>query len=569
MKIALTPTAALLSAALLLGGCASLTALQPAAPRQPITINLVALNDFHGNLEPSKFTYTDANGQKVTLQAGGIDAVAAAVNAWRQQDRDLLLVGAGDLVGASPALSSMWADEPTIHALNLVGLNFSSVGNHEFDSGRMELLRQQHGGCVSPRPAKACKFAPDFKGAQFTYMVSNVVDAKTGKPFLPAWHIADVKGVKIAFLGAVVRGAADLVLPSGIEGLSFEDEADSINKVLPAARAAGATVFVVLIHEGGQTKERFDQPDCQHLEGPIVDIAKRLDPAIRLVVSGHTHKGYQCKSNGRFITQAETAGHVLSRIALSVDPATRTLQDVAVKNVIVKPGDYPSVPAVSAYLATVKARSDAALQQPVARVAVRSMTRELSAAGESALGDLVADAVLDAAAPYGAQIGFMNTAGMRKDFDVGADLRATFGQAQIVLPFGNTIVLMDLTGAQLYDLLEHQWEREKVDVNHSMLQVSNGFAYRWDGTQPRGARVIRGSMTLNGQPIDEKKLYRVAANNFLAEGGDGFPTFREAANSRDTGIRDIDAFTAYLQKREQAGKPAGFEKPQGRFERVK
>lgn len=559
MNTMLNRPAAALLAACLLSACAS-------APPPPIDIQLVALNDFHGNLEPSKFSYPGHPGAK-PVQAGGIEAVAAAVEAWRREDRDLLLVGAGDLVGASPAISSMWADEPTIDALDLLGLNVSSVGNHEFDAGRVELLRQQHGGCKSPRTEKACKFAPDFGGARYTYLAANVVDARTGQPFLPAYKIEEVKGVKIGFIGAVLRDTASVVLASGIEGLRFEDEANAINGVLPALRAQGVTVFVVLIHEGGTTSDPFDQPNCSHLKGAIVPIAKRLDPAIRLIVSGHTHRGYLCDVDGRTVTQAETAGHVLSRIHLTVDPVTHALRGVSARNVVVKPGDYPAVATLEQYMRSVRGRSQAALAQPVAPVAVRSVTRKLASSGEAALGDLVADAVLEATRAQGVQIGFMNTAGMRKDFDVGPDLMATYGQVQMVLPFGNTLVVMDLTGKQLREILELQWQREHADVDHSMLQISHGFAYRWDASAGRGARVV--GMTLNGEPIDEHKTYRVVANNFLAEGGDGFPVFAQGANKRDTGIRDIDAFTAYLKQCAAAGQPAGSAEPAGRIERVR
>jgi len=247
-----------LAAACLLSACAS----------RPVEINLVGLNDFHGNLDATKFDYTSAvDQQSRSHAAGGIDNIAAAVQAWRKQDPDLLFVAAGDLVGASPAMSSMWADEPSITALSMAGLLASSVGNHEFDQGRAELLRQQHGGCVSVRPDKACQFAPGFAGAGYTYLAANVLDSATGKPFLPAYKIVEVKGVKVGLIGAVLKDTASVVLASGIVGLSFLDEADAINKVIPEMRARGAKVFVVLIHEGGRTSEPFDKPDCSELQG--------------------------------------------------------------------------------------------------------------------------------------------------------------------------------------------------------------------------------------------------------------------------------------------------------------
>jgi 5'-nucleotidase len=529
-----------------------------AAPSAPIEINLVALNDFHGHLDASKFVYTSAqDGKEHTISAGGIDNLAAALQAFRKEDKDLLFVGAGDLVGASPAMSSMWADEPSLAALDLLGMRLSSVGNHEFDQGRLELLRKQNGGCVSALPAKACKFASDFRGARFGYLAANVIDNATGKPLLPAFSIQQVKGVKIAFIGAVLKDTASVVTASGIAGLAFMDEAESINKAAQDARAQGATAFVVLIHEGGRTTEPFDQPECSQLKGPIVGISRKLDPAIRLVVSGHSHTGFQCKVDGRTITQAQMGGHVLSRIKLSVDPDNGSVQDVVVRNVPVVAGQYPADPAVSDYLESVKVKSRAALARPIARVAARSTVRKLNESGESPLGDMIADAVVEATRAQGVQIGFMNVGGMRADFDVGDNFTATFGQAQVVLPFSNTLVVMDMTGAQIRGLLEQQFERPDPSHGPAMLQVSSGLQYGWDDTLPKGRKVVAGSIRINGQPLDESKNYRVVANNFLAEGADGFPMFAEATNKHDTHIVDLDAFIALLVKNEREGAVTG------------
>jgi 5'-nucleotidase len=524
-------------------------------PQAPIEVNIVGFNDFHGFLEPSKFTYTD-NGKQVSMQAGGIDAVAAHVAAWRKEDPSLIVAGAGDLVSASPAISAFWADEPTVNALNMLGLDVSSVGNHEFDLGRAELLRHQYGGCASTvRPEKTCKLAPEFKGARWTYLASNVIDKATGKPVLPAYRIIESKGVKIGFVGAVVKETPALVLASGIEGLEFGDEATAINRAIPELKKLGATVFVVLIHEGGATVEPFDKPDCTQLKGPITDIARALDPAVRLIITGHTHKGYLCRVDDRDITQAETAGHVLSRIKLSIDPATKGLLDVSARNVIVKPGAYPSVPEVAAYVKQVKARSQEQLARPVAKLGARAIVRPINAAGEAPLGQVIADAVLAATQAYGAQVGMMNTGGMRKDLDVGPDLVANYGHTQAVLPFGNTLVIMDMSGKQIYQMLEQQWLRDPVDDERGMLQFSQGFTFTWDDKLPRGARVVPGSAKLHGVAIEADKVYKVVANNFLAEGGDNFPVLATVKRKLDTQVKDIDAFTAYLAAQERAGKP--------------
>ena len=578
MKLPLRRVAALALAASLVSTLPACTTRLPAAadntaatpttaPAHLVQVELVTLNDFHGNLEPSKYVWDSVNGGGArTIEAGGIDTIGAALQAWRRDDPQLLLVGAGDLVGASPAISSMWADEPTIVAMNMLGLRASSVGNHEFDAGRVELLRQQGGGCKSPRADKACKYEASFGGAKFSYLAANVIDTATRKPVLPAYKIETAHGVKIAFIGTVLQGTAESALASGIAGLEFIDEADAINRQLPELRRQGVGVFVALVHQGGTTVEKFDQPDCSKLTGPVTEIVKRLDPAVRLVVSGHSHKGYTCQVDGRTVTQSDMGGHVLGRIALTVDTTTNTLKDIRARQEVMVPGKWPKDPQLAAYLETARARSAALLAQPVARMAVASVVRTRNDSGESALGDLVADSVLQAGRPFGVQIGFMNNGGMRQDLDTDKD-RASVGQTRMVLPFGNTLVVMNLKGWQILDLLEEQWSGGREETR-GLLQVSDGFTYRWDARRGDGSKVVPGSARLNGKPIERETTYRVMVNNFLAEGGDGFPTFANGRNRSNTGIRDIDAFNDYLVKREQSGKPAGAAQPQQRYQRL-
>ncbi|MBV7536422.1 bifunctional metallophosphatase/5'-nucleotidase [Duganella sp. sic0402] len=565
MKKHLSPLVGMTLAALL-GGCAWL-------PKQPLPpgvteIQLVALNDFHGNLEASKYTLDSASGggEKV-ITAGGIDTLGAALQAWRKDDPELLLVGAGDLIGASPAISAMWADEPTIGAMNLLGLRATSVGNHEFDQGRIELLRQQKGGCVSPRADKACKFEGAYQGAQFQYLAANVVDMVTRKPVLPAYKIETAHGVKIGFIGTVLRETAESALASGIAGLEFIDEADAINRQLPELRKEGVGVFVVLIHQGGLTTDKFDQQNCSNLKGPIVDVVKRLDPAIRLVISGHSHQGYLCKVDGRLVTQSDMGGHVMGRITLSVDTNSNSVRDVSAQQVVMVPGKWPADPALDAYLKKARASSTAALARPVAKIAVGSVKRDKDHKRESALGDLVADSMLAAGRPFGAQIALQNPGGIRQDLETAPGNVVTLGHAMAVLPFGNTLIAMNLRGAQIVELLEEQWAGAR-DQKRGLLQVSEGFSYEWDEFKPEGQRIVPDSVKLNGVRLDMASTYRVVTNNFLAEGGDGFPAFKQGSNRAPTNIRDIDALTSYLAKREQDQKPAGAAAPQTRYQSI-
>ncbi|WP_374582589.1 bifunctional UDP-sugar hydrolase/5'-nucleotidase [Pseudoduganella sp.] len=545
----------LLAAVSLFAGCAA------PRPEHHVELNFAALNDLHGHLEATRF---DEGGK-----AGGIDALAATLHAWRQEDPELLLVGAGDMIGASPAMSAMFADEPTIQALNLIGMRATSVGNHEFDNGRIELLRQAKGGCAnSPRPDKACQFGP-HEGAKFSYLAANVIDSRTSQPLFPAYRIEEVKGVKVALIGAVLKATPELVAAGGVGGLQFIDEAQAVNRLLPELRAQGATVFMLLIHQGGHTKARYDQQYCQDLDGDIVDVVKRLDPAVRVVVSGHSHNGYLCRVDGRLVTQAERYGHMLSRISLVVDRQTGQVVDTSARNIVVEPGKHAAVPAVDALLASLRARSSVELGKPVARLAVPSISRTLMPnADESPLGQLVADAILASGRKWGAQLAFTNTGGIRTHLEAGAGQVVNVANVQAVLPFANEIVVMNLTGAQIIALLEGQWGGVEAD-KRGVLQVSEGFTYAWDARQPLGQRIVRESVKLNGVVLDDGASYRVAVYNFLAEGNDGFVTFRQGSNLAPTGVRDTDSLRSYLQRLEHDNKPAGTHGAVPRIVRIK
>ncbi len=528
---------------------ATLTGCATRPAHDQIEIKLATLNDLHGYLEASTFE---------ERKAGGIDALAATLQAWRKDDPDLLLVGAGDMIGASPALSAMFADEPTIQALNLLGMRATSVGNHEFDGGRVELLRQVKGGCAnSPRPEKACRLNPSWEGATFSYLAANVIDTRTGQPLLPAYRIDEVKGVKVAFIGTVLKDAPELVAAAGITGLQFIDEAQAVNRLLPELRAQGATVFVVLIHQGGNSKARYDQQYCDDLGGDIADVVKRLDPAVRVVVSGHSHNGYLCRVDGRLVTQAEKFGHMLTRISLVVDRQSGQVVDASARNVVVERGKYPAVAEVDALVASVRARGNAELNKPVAKLDVPSVSRTLLPdSDESPLGQLVADAVLSTSRNWGAQIAFTNAGGIRTSLEAGEGNVVSAAQTQAVLPFGNEIIVMDMTGAQIATLLEQQWDGNEPE-KRGLLQVSEGFAYSWDTRKPKGERIVRGSIRLNGVPVENGTSYRVAVFNFLAEGNDGFVTFRQGSKREATGVRDVDALRRYLVRLEQEKRAVG------------
>jgi len=535
-------------------------------PPQPVAVNIVAINDLHGYLQANTFSYSDANGEH-KVRAGGIATLGGMLAQLRQQDPHLLFIGAGDLVGASPPLSAMWADEPTLDALHMMGMNLSAIGNHELDNGKAEFLRQVNGGCNSSRPTKACQFRPAYGGSGVPYIAANLIDTDTGKTLLPPYRIKTVNGVKVAFVGAVLRDVAAVVSAKGMQGLSVQDEADSINQLIPELEAQGANAIVAVVHQGGATPEAFDQQDCQHLSGDIVDVAKRLDPAVDVLISAHSHQGYLCKVGPLLVTQGSSFGHLMTHLTLDVTPGQHHVTRIQATNLLADPAKYPADPKLAALQQEVEARSNAVLLQPVGAIAVASITRSADDAGESPLGDLIADVQLAVGAADGAKIGFTNTGGIRNDLALEPGQRLlNYGQVATVQPFDNAVVAFDLSGRQLEAVLNLQW---KTDEDVNFLQVSKGFTYRWDASRPLNSRVVPGSIRLNGKQLKAEGRYRVVMNSFLAAGGDRFAIFKEGRNRRDLGISDQEALIDYLKAMEQKGQPVGSASSAGRIVRVK
>lgn len=542
-----------LALALLLTGCAS-------PPSQPVTVNLALINDFHGYLEPNPALFDQ--GRKGQLM-GGIANVGGLIDHLRQEDPQTLVIGSGDLIGASPAVSALWADEPTLQAMNLLGLQLSAVGNHELDNGQAELLRQVRGGCDSSRPAKACQFEPRWQGTRFPYLAADLLDARTNQPLFPAYRILQAHGQKIAFVGAVLKALDQMVSPKGLAGLKVTDEADSINAVIPELKARKVDAIVAIIHQGGTSLA--GGPDCQDLQGPIVEVVKRLDPAIDLVASAHSHKAYTCHVGRMPVFQGGAYGQLVSHVSLQIDPHQRRVTGVQMENLPVVPGHYPPDPQLAAWVAGVVARSKTVLERPIARLGVSRLEPRYDTAGESALGDLIADAQLAAVRDQGAQIALMNSGGIRNELAlVPGQSRLTYAQLASCQPFANTLTLIDLTGAQLRELLEQQWRR---DPDARPLQVSEGFTYVWDGRRPVGQRVVPGSIRLNGEALADDRRYRIVANSFLADGGDGAALLRDGSNRRETVITDLEALERYLVQQDRLGKPAGQAESAGRLRR--
>ena len=530
-----------------------------------LLVKIAAFNDFHGNLQ-SPGTFRNAAG--VALPAGGIDYLAAYVRNIRDKSPNSVTVSAGDLIGASPLVSALFHDEPTIEGMNLLGLDFNAVGNHEFDEGHDELLRMQNGGC-HPTDSNSCKGDQvgtpyPFEGAKFNFLAANVVDKTSGKTLFPAFGVKNFKGNKLAFVGMTLEGTPSIVTPSGISTLEFKDEADTVNALVPKLKAKNINALVVLIHEGGVATGNYT--NCPGISGAIVDIVSRLDDAVDLVISGHTHQAYLCNLPNRVgrlipVTSAGSFGRLVSEIDLTINTATRDVSLVNASNLIVDrtPGGVTPVASL-----TTLVNNYSALAAPIANQALGSITTDIArtqnAGGESALGDVIADAQLESTAPAalgGAVVAFMNPGGIRADFTYPSsasgegDGVVTYGEAFTVQPFGNSLVTKTLTGQQIYDLLEQQWGA--LQPFGRILQVSNGFSYQhmFDTTaasfaaQKSGKFVCDGSVKLNGVAIDKTVAYRVTMNSFLADGGDNFTVFK-LGTSQLGGAVDLDSMRDYF-----------------------
>ena len=524
-----------------------------AKPSGTVSVQILALNDFHGNLLPP----TGSSGRVqisppgvtpvVNVDAGGVEYLATHIDNLRATNPNTVVVSAGDLVGASPLLSALFHDEPTIEAFNLIGLDFNAVGNHEFDEGWHELVRLQHGGC---HPVDGCQDGDDFAGANFQFLAANVVRQDNGNTIFPAYKIRSFAGAKIAFIGMTLEGTPLIVTPSGIADLNFLDEAATVNALVPELKEKGVEAIVVVVHEGGQPSA-FSYNGCPGISGPIVDIVNNLDEEVDLVISGHTHQPYNCVIDGRPVTSAFSFGRLVTDIDLSLDRSTGEVTSIAVENKIVT----RNVPAAT--LVTELIGKYNAIAAPLANRVIGSITanitRTANAAGESALGDVIADGQLAATAPDGlgnAVVAFMNPGGIRADLTYAGspagegDGNVTYGEMFTVQPFGNSMVTMTLTGAQIERLLEEQFAGCTLG-SARILQVSAGFSYTWKASGPVCDKVDPTTIMLNGVMVDPTASYRVTVNSFLADGGDSFPILTQGTN-RLGGAVDTDAFEAHF-----------------------
>ncbi|MFB6811392.1 bifunctional metallophosphatase/5'-nucleotidase [Streptomyces sp. NPDC056387] len=543
-----------------------------AGKSRTVDVQMLSFNDFHGTLEPpqgSSGTVTErqADGTTKAIPAGGVEYLATSLREARKGHEYSVTAAAGDMIGGSPMLSGLFHDEPTVEALNKLKLDVTSVGNHEFDEGKDELRRMAYGGC---HPVDGCfEYGKEYTGTEFRYLAANVTDEKTKRPLMSPTFIWKKGDVKIGFIGVTLEGTPDVVTADGVKGLKFGDEVETINKYAAELDKQGVKSIVALIHEGGLPASGAYNYDCNvpgagaGVSGAIVDIAKNIDPKVDALVTGHTHQAYACNipdpaGNPRMVTSAASYGRAFTDTTLTYDRQTKDIvrTPVSAPKPVTKAvtRDVPKAPDMTELITRWNALAAPVAGRPMGYISADIAGRG-SEAPEKPLGDLIADAQLEATAPAargGAQLAIMNPGGIRADLAYKAaggegDGVVTYGESYTVQPFNNLMNVVDLTGAQLITALQQQVSGPVNGPNPKILQVSKGFTYTLDMTKTGVDRIVVDSVKLNGAAIDPAKTYRVAMNEFLAGGGDGFTVLKDHKNKL-VGVPDLEAFNAYLGK---------------------
>ncbi|MEJ2852838.1 MULTISPECIES: bifunctional metallophosphatase/5'-nucleotidase [unclassified Saccharothrix] len=522
------------------------------APRT-VDVRLIGINDLHGNIEPpsgSSGRVTLSDGTQVT--AGGAAYNATHIKNLQAQVRNSVIVGQGDLIGASPIVSALFHDEPTIEVLNSVGMDTTAAGNHEFDEGYQELLRMQRGGC---HPVDGCQFRETYDGANFPILGANVTLAKNGMPALPPFWVEFRDGVPIGFIGMPLKDVPILVDPNGIKELKFGDEIAAADRYAKLLDWLGVKTIVLLIHQGDNT-QGGGPDDCKlgATKGPGQVIAESVSPKIDAVFSGHSHQHYNCTvtdpaGNPRPFIEGLAFGRELSVVDLKIDKRSRDVirSETKARNHVVT-RDVAADPEIQAIIDLAKSKSGPIANRPIGTIGA-DIVRAANPAGEMPLGYLIADSQLEATKGNGAVLALMNPGGVRADLTFASspagegDGVVTYGEAFTVQPFGNILQTVTLTGTQIKAALEQQWQVVNGATRQIVLQPSSGLTYTWSAGAPLGSKV--SNIVLNGAPLDPAANYRVTINSFLQGGGDGFSTFTGGTNITGGGI-DLDAFTGYL-----------------------
>lgn len=554
------------------------SATQP--ERQNQSINILAFNDFHGNLEPPKRFIeaedpTDTN-KSVRIPVGGVSYFADAINKLRAQYPNNAVVSAGDLISASPLTSSLFLDEPTIETMNEIKIDFNAVGNHEFDRGTDELRRLQNGGCQQYTTTKPCQINKDFAGAKFNFLAANVsLKADPKRTLFPAYKIKRYGNIPVAFIGLTLEATPTIVSAAGIKDVDFHDEAETVNSLIPELKKQGVEAIVVVVHEGVAPSTKFNAKTCAGLSGPLTGILDRLDTAVDVVVSGHTHQSYICDYSTLnpqkpfLLTSAGQYGTAITNIKLELDGKTgdvikKDAQQVPIQSEAYTSGTttvnltnlyekFNKTPSIEAILDKYR-QAVTTISARIVGTATTVINRNAAESGETALGNLIADAQQAAAltaSNQGSDFTLMNPGGVRADLQTNSNNQITFGDVFAVQPFGNSIVTLSLTGQQIRELLEQQWSGANAD-RPRILQPSKelSYAYKKDATAvPRATQIM-----ISGQALMDSKSYRVTVNSFIADGGDNFTVLTKGTN-RVGGGQDVDALEKYINQNSPVQEP--------------
>ena len=532
-----------------------------------VDVHVLSFNDFHGHLKTPGGKLT-VDGE--TIDAGGAAHLAHAISGARETYEHTAVVVAGDLIGASPFVSANAHDEPTIDVFNSIGLDAVAVGNHEFDEGWKELRRISDGGC---HPEEGCPGPETYQGANFPFLAANVL-GPDGETLFDPYIVKEFDGEKVAFLGLALDGVPSLVMPSGIEGLTFRGEVETIDEYVPKLQKKGIESIVVVVHEGGYPKEKRKRLDgCPGLEGPIVEIAEEASDAVDAYLTGHTHQIYNCRIDGKVVTSAKSYGRLLTRLHLAIDPTSGDVVEAKATHIPVR-SDSPGDRAIASLVEKHAERAADKAEEPVGRIA-ESLSRSPAESGESELGRVIADSQLAATTAEGtgnADVAFMNPGGIREPLtyepadeedeedvpdddedeeeeDDDAEMEdqpgaVTYGDLHRVQPFGNQLIVMTLTGKQIHRLLEQQWRGQG---HPRVLQVSANSSYTWHPNRKPGNRVDPADVTINGKPLKMKETYRVTVNNYLAEGGDNFSVLKKGKDLH-YGELDVEVLADYFEE---------------------
>ncbi|MEY8347644.1 5'-nucleotidase C-terminal domain-containing protein [Bacillus cereus] len=484
----------------------------PTEKNRYIDVQMLGINDLHGQLD----TVKKINNK----EAGGAEYLAAHLRDREQQNPNTLMVHAGDIVGASPPVSALLQDEPTIEILNDLGFDVGTIGNHEFDEGIDEMHRLIYGGYHEK--------TGNFKGAKFPYVAANFYNKSTGRLFLPPFTVKMVQGVPVGFIGVVTTDTPNVVMPTMLKNVQITDEVEAINKSAQQLKRLGVKSIVVLAHVGGTTD------DTGVTNGDLVRLANDTDPEVDVIFGGHSHTYVNGTVNNKLVVQANSYGMAFADVDVKIDRKTKDIVEKKAEVVTtyhegIKP-DQQVKKKMDQYQEKI-----APLVNQVVGKSTAPIDRKQNAAGESTLGNLVADAQR---ATMNTQIALMNPGGIRNDLDAG-DI--TWGELYGIQPFGNQLIKINLTGQDIRDILNQQWQKDKT----RMLQIS-GIQYTWDANKADGEKITNIHLT-NGEELVASKTYSVVANAFLASGGDGFVSFKNGKDA-ETGPNDFEALVDYVKQ---------------------